>query len=67
MVGTLSNIYLVKFQRLFLGQTKLYNINISSELKLYIVDSCVPKALKDPKSSKMDMSHPAILGKCNYS
>ena len=44
IVWTLSSIYLVKFQKLFLGRTKLQNINISSEFKLCIVDRCVPKA-----------------------
>ena len=39
----------------------LYDIFLSSELKLCIVDSCVPKASKGPSSSEMDMSHPAIL------
>ena len=38
-IRTLSNIYLVKFPRFFLGETKLQSINISSALKLCIVDT----------------------------
>ena len=38
-VRTLSNIYFLKFERCFLGETKLYDINISLESKLYIVDT----------------------------
>ena len=38
-IRTLSNIYLAKFPRFFLGETKLQSINISSALKLCIVDT----------------------------
>ena len=37
-IGTLSNIYLAKFPGFFMGETKLQSINISSALKLCIVD-----------------------------
>ena len=36
-IRTLSNIYLAKFLRFLLGETKMQSINVSSALKLCIV------------------------------